>query len=139
MNELDIEKINVENSFSTEQIESISIMDIDLYIVKNYLRIDFDDMDNDKMLSILLTSGKSFIQNYLNWKFSEMEEIPLEISIALLAIVEHWYKNRGVMSEESTASELPYVFSGILNMHRTPNVAFVSEGGGIIGSIWTTQ
>lgn len=126
--------------FSIEEVVSdVTPQEIDLDIVKNYLRIDFDDVDNDKILNIIITSAKSFVQSYLNWKFTDAEEVPAEITIALLAIVEHWYKNRGVMSEESTASELPYVFSGILNMHRTPNVAFVSEGGGIIGSIWTTQ
>ena len=112
---------------------------VDLTVVKNYLRIDFDDPDNDRMLNIILTSAKSFVQTYLNWKFTDVSEIPAEITIALLAIVEHWYKNRGVTSEDATVNELPYVFSGILDMHRVSNVGFVSEGGGIIGSIWTTQ
>lgn len=125
--------------FVAEDIEDVRPQDIDLDLVKSYLRIDFEDWDNDKMLSILLTSAKSFVQNYLNWKFTEVEEVPLEINIALLAIVEHWYKNRGVMAEETTVNELPYVFSGILDMHRISNLSFVPEGGAFIGSIWTTQ
>lgn len=136
---LNISRMTQQDVFSTEQIESVSVMDIDLEIMKNYLRIDFDDEDNDRMLSILLASGKSFVQNYLNWKFTDVDEVPLEITIALLAIVEHWYKNRGVMSEDATTKELPYVFAGILNMHRNINLSFVPEGGALNGSIWTTQ
>lgn len=126
--------------FSIEEVlQDLTPQEVDLTVVKNYLRIDFDDPDNDKMLNIILTSAKSFVQTYLNWKFTDVSEIPAEITIALLAIVEHWYKNRGVTSEDATVNELPYVFSGILDMHRVSNVGFVSEGGGIIGSIWTTQ
>ena len=126
--------------FSIEEVvKDVTPQDIDLEIVKNYLRIDFDDVDNDRMLNIILASAKSFVQTYLNWKFVDVDEIPLEITIALLAIVEHWYKNRGVTSEDATVNELPYVFSGILDMHRLGNVGFVSEGGALVGSIWTTQ
>ena len=125
--------------FHIEEIEEVRPQDIDLKIVKNYLRIDFVDVDNDKMLTVILAAAKSFVQTYLNWKFVDVEEVPLEITIALLAIVEHWYKNRGVTSEDATVNELPYVFSGILDMHRLGNVGFVSEGGGLTGSIWTTQ
>lgn len=126
--------------FSVEEVvNDVTPQDIDLEIVKNYLRIDFDDVDNDRMLNIILASAKSFVQTYLNWKFVDVDEIPLEITIALLAIVEHWYKNRGVMSEDATTKELPYVFAGILNMHRNINLSFVPEGGALNGSIWTTQ
>ena len=126
--------------FSIEEVvKDVTPQDINLEIVKNYLRIDFDDVDNDRMLNIILASAKSFVQTYLNWKFVDVDEIPLEITIALLAIVEHWYKNRGVTSEDATVNELPYVFSGILDMHRLGNVGFVSEGGELTGSIWTTQ
>lgn len=131
--------VNETDTFSVEEIENVKPQDIDLNIVKNYLRIDFDDSDNDRMLAIILASGKSFVQSYLNWKFTEVDEVPMEITIALLAIVEHWYKNRGVMAEDTTVRELPYVFSGILDMHRHMNIAFMPEGGDIIGSIWTTQ
>ena len=126
--------------FSIDEIvHDVTPQEIDLEIVKNYLRIDFDDWDNDKILNIIIASAKSFVQSYLNWKFTDVEEVPAEITIALLAIVEHWYKNRGVMAEDTTVNELPYVFSGILDMHRLSNVGFVPEGGAVIGSIWTTQ
>lgn len=136
---MDVVITNNVEVFVAEDIEDVRPQDIDLDLVKNYLRIDFDDADNDRMLNIILMSAKAFVQTYLNWKFDDVNEVPLEINIALLAIVEHWYKNRGVMAEDTTVNELPYVFSGILDMHRISNLSFVPEGGAFIGSIWTTQ
>lgn len=89
--------------------------------LKNYLRVDFDDPDNDKLITVILSSAKSFIQTYLGWRFDSFpkdEPFPEEITIALLSISEHWYKNRGVLSEDTSKQELPYVFAGILDMHR---------------------
>lgn len=87
---------------------------------KDYMRIDFDDEDNDRFIDSLLLAAKSFVQSYLNWKFDDpnIAEVPKEITIAVLAIGEHWYKNRGILPEEASKQELPYVFSGILDMHR---------------------
>lgn len=106
-------------------VEDLHPLQIDVELIKNYLRIDFDDEDNDLMLDIMLKSAISFTQNYLKWSFSERTDIPGEVNIAILAITEHWYKNRGVMSEDATQKELPYVFSGILDMHRDYGIGFV--------------
>lgn len=108
-----------------EIVEATKPQDINVKLVKDYMRIDFDDDDNDKMIDLFLTSAKSFTQSYLKKRFEDMEDIPSEINIAVLAITEHWYKNRGVMSEDATQKELPYVFSGILDMHRDYGVGLV--------------
>lgn len=122
-----------------QAIEKKNPLDIDVKMVKEYMRIDFDDEANDRMIDVFLTSAKSFTQSYLKWNFNEMEDIPEEINIAILAITEHWYKNRGVLSDESTVNELPYVFSGILDMHRHYNVGFYPEGDFIDSTIWTSR
>lgn len=113
----------MENPEIVDELSKTKPQDIDLDLMKNYLRIDFVDEENDKFIKILLSSAKSFVQNYLNWKFVDAgDDIPEEITLAVMAITEHWYKNRGIMSEETSTRELPYVFSGILNMHRNWNV-----------------
>lgn len=121
-----------------EEIKSTNPQDIDVKLVKSYMRIDFEDAEDTKMIEIFLQSAKSFTQSYLKWRFESKEDIPEEITIAILAITEHWYKNRGVMSEDSTAKELPYVFSGILDMHRNYNIGFAPEAGDVNGTVWTT-
>ncbi|MFB5197878.1 head-tail connector protein [Neobacillus sp. KR4-4] len=97
----------------------MKVTEIDLAYVKDYLRIDFEDDDN--MISTMLVASKSFIQSYLNRKFTDFEEIPEEFTIAALALVAHWYEKRGIQSDKDTAKELSYVFSGLLDMHRNWN------------------
>jgi len=99
------------------------ITEIDLEFVKNYLKIDYND--DDAFLETLIISAKSFIQSYLNKNFSDMilnnEEIPSEFTIACLALVSHWYEKREITNSSQTLDELPYIFSGILDMHRNWN------------------
>lgn len=103
-------------------IKEINITQIDLLMVKDYLRIDHEE--DDQLLSTMLSAAKSFIQSYLNKKFSEYElegSIPEEFSIACLALVSHWYEKREIQSEKGTKDELAYVFSGLLDLHRNWN------------------
>lgn len=118
-----------------EVVQEVKPQDITVQIIKDYMRIDFDDPENDKMIELMLTSAKSFTQSYLGWKFEDQEDVPNEINIAILSITEHWYKNRGILPENKTIEEIPFVFSGILNLHRNHQVGF--SGGGLdYGSIW---
>lgn len=104
-------------------LQATNPQDVDLKLMKTYMRIDFDDDENDNFIEVLLMAAKSFVQSYLNWKFTEYEgDIPSEITIAVMSITEHWYKNRGVLNEDTSRQELPYVFEGILDMHRNWNV-----------------
>lgn len=95
------------------------ITEIDLNTVKEYLRIDHED--DDVMLNTFLFAAKSFIQSYLKKKFSEFEEIPDEFTVACLAIVSHWYERRQIVGTKDDGKELAYLFSGLLDMHRTWN------------------
>lgn len=102
-------------------LPNIKVTDLDLSTVKEYLRVDFTE--DDQMISIMIYAAKSFIQSYLNRKFTEWTdaglEIPDEFTIACLAIVAHWYETRQVAADKfQTKEELPYVFSGLLDMHR---------------------
>lgn len=107
-------------------IENTKPQDVDLKLMKIYMRIDFADEENDMFLNIIIKAAKSFVQSYLNWNFVDAgENIPLEITLAVMAIAEHWYKNRGVLNEEKSMREIPYVFSGILDMHRSWNASGV--------------
>lgn len=98
--------------------KNVSPADVTLQNVKSYMRIDFNDPENDALIEQFLEIGKSFVQTYLNWRFDEVDVVPKEITIAVLAITEHWYKKRGVQGEETTKAEIPYVFAGILDQHR---------------------
>lgn len=99
----------------------VKITDLNLDLVKEYLRVDFTE--DDTLITSMLYAAKSFIQNYLNRKFTDWTdvgtEIPSEFTIAALAIISHWYENRQVAADRNlTKNELPYVFAGLLDMHR---------------------
>lgn len=107
----------------------IKIVDVDLALVKDYLRIDHGD--DDTMLKMMLAASQSYIQNYLNRKFSDYElngeEIPDEFTIACLALVAHWYEKREIQSKDATQRELSYIFSGLLDLHRNWNNEAIPE------------
>lgn len=113
----------MENDTTTNLVQLVEKLPQDLTMkdLKDYMRIDFDDPDNDKLIFAMLSAAKSFVQNYLRWQFKDFpsdKPFPSEITIATLSISEHWYKNRGILNEDTSRQELPYVFSGILDMHR---------------------
>ena len=123
----------MENSEKNELevlVATTSPQDLTVDDLKNYMRIDFEDAENDRFIGTILTAAKSFVQTYLGWKFNEWVDgdIPSEITIATLAISEHWYKNRGVLTEDISKQELPYVFEGILDMHRNWQVSLADSG-----------
>lgn len=101
-------------------INGKKVTEIDLEMVKNYLRIDFND--DDIFLNTLIASAKSFIQSYLKRKFTDFEELPDEFTIACLAIVGHWYGNRSIQAvgTANSAQELKYMFGGLLDPYRLP-------------------
>lgn len=102
-------------------LNGLKITEITINEVKEYLRIDHDD--DDIMLTTMLYAAKSFIQSYLNRKFIEFEEIPDEFTIACLALVSHWYEQREIQGTKDTGKEVPYIFSGILDLHRNWNIS----------------
>lgn len=99
-------------------VPSVKVTELDIYIVKEYLRIDFDE--DDDLIVTMLAAAKGFIQSYLNKKFSDFPDVPDEFTIACLALVAHWYERREIQPEKS-AKELNYVFAGILDLHRAWN------------------
>lgn len=99
----------------------MTINDLDLTFVKNYLRVD-TSLDDD-LISMMIVSAKSYIQSFLNKKFVDFEEVPPEFTIAALSLISQWYEQRAIQSE-SQAHEQLYSFSGLLLPYRN----FIIEG-----------
>lgn len=96
--------------------KAIKITELDINEVKNYLRVDHED--DDLLITTMIVSAKSYIQSYLNKKFSDFEEVPDEFTIAALSLISHWYERREIQSEKTATAEMNYVFSGLLSMYR---------------------
>ena len=88
-------------TFSTLTIEEI----------KDFLRIDFDD--DDAFLTLSLEGAKGYIRSYTNRTDEDLDAIP-EVSLAVFALVSHFYDVRSFVCEEQEAN---LVIRNILGMH----------------------
>lgn len=101
---------------------------IDLDYAKNYLKVDFDDEQEDLFIQTLIYASKSFVETYLNRKldsFNEDGSYPGEIDVARLNLISQWYDARTIMSPRSNVKEMEFVFSGLLDPHRYWQFAFI--------------
>lgn len=82
-----------------------------------FLKIDHDEEDN--FIKLLIKASRSFVENYLNAKFTDYgEDYPAEFDLARLQLIGQWYEDRVIMSPRSNVKEMAYVFSGLLDPHR---------------------
>ena len=61
--------------------------------VKLYMRIDYDDDDN--LITSLVSSAKSIIQDKTGKTYDEADEL---WNLAIKQLVSHWYDNRGTQN-----------------------------------------
>lgn len=101
---------------------------LELDYVKNYLRVDYDEEQEDKFIQMCITASRSFVETYMNRSLSDFNEdssYPAEIDIARLNVISQWYDTRTIMSPRSNVKEMEYVFAGLLDPHRYWNFAFI--------------
>lgn len=106
-------------------------IEIDLEYAKNYLKVDFDDPQEDLFIETLILASKSFVETYLNRRLTDFNEdgtYPEEINVARLNLMSQWYDTRAIMTPRSNVKELEYVFAGLLDPHRYWQFGFI---GGI--------
>lgn len=86
--------------------------DLNLEIIKNYLRIDHD-LD-DVELKLFLNSAKSYVRKYVG--VEDKEPLEIELCIPILNLVSHYYEQRAVniLSNEKTDE----IFGAILTLNR---------------------
>lgn len=107
-----------------------------LEYVRNYLRVDdYGEPEEDRFIQQMILASKSFVETYLNRKFSDFEGgYPDEFDIARLNLISQWYDTRAIITPRSNVKELDFVFSGLLNPHRFIKLGFVGKNNGRLGS-----
>lgn len=93
-----------------------NVTNLDVLFVKNYLRVDHDF--DDQLIEMMINSAQSYIQSYLNQKFTDFIEVPSEFTIAALTLISEWYEKRAIQSENAAINELNHSFSGLLSQYR---------------------
>lgn len=108
------------------QLKTKSIEALDLPFVKNYLKVE--QTEDDLFIALCIEASKSFLQNYLNRKFTDFDPVPFEFSIAALNLITTWYDNRGVNGQAgNNVGEAVYTFRNLVDPHRF--VQFTAVGG----------
>lgn len=110
--------------------------ELSLEYVRNYLRgDDYGEPEEDRFIKQMIRASKSFVETYLNRKFSDFEGgYPEEFDIARLNLMGQWYDTRTIMTPRSNVKELDFVFSGLLNPHRFLKLGAVGKNTGRLSS-----
>ena len=70
---------------------NLTISDLDVNFVKEYLRIDSTYVEDDELLTICIKSSESYIKNYLKIDTLDDLEQETDIIIACLSLTQHFY------------------------------------------------
>lgn len=101
-------------------LTGVKITQIDLSLIKEYLKVDYDDEDN--LLNIFGVASQSYIETQLGYKISDQwpteSDIPDELTIAAIMIIAHWYDNRQLQTQGTLGAEISFAVSAILNAHK---------------------
>lgn len=96
----------------------MKISEINLTYLKQYLRIEIDNTDDDTLLSLILEASKSYVENYTGQDFNYLNS-KNDITVALLSLCCDLYENREYTVGEKNVNK---IVKTILNMHKIDNL-----------------
>lgn len=70
---------------------------MELSVIKEYLKIDFDD--DDRLLEMLLGAARRYIRDAVGYKPDETDE---RVKLLLLVLISDWYEHREYMETSNT-------------------------------------
>lgn len=70
---------------------------MELSVIKEYLKIDFDD--DDRLLEMLLGAARRYIHDAVGYKPDETDE---RVKLLLLVLISDWYEHREYMETSNT-------------------------------------
>lgn len=94
--------------------KKIKISEIDLKIVKSYLKLD-EDCDDDDVLMLSINAAIDYIKGYTNLPIETLDKLD-SITIAALILIGDFYENRGLQLESN--SKINRMLGSILSMNR---------------------
>lgn len=106
--------------------------ELTLEYVRNYLRgDDYGEPEEDRFIKQMIRASKSFVETYLNRKFSDFEGgYPEEFDLARLNLMAQWYDSRTIMTPRSNVKEMNYTFKDLLDPHRFIKIGAVGRNTG---------
>ena len=95
----------------------ITFSQLTVDFVKDYLKIDYDDDDNE--LQLYLVAAQSFVFNQLNVDLEVIDSKP-DIIIVTLMLIAHFYENKKitVSGARTNNQQLDFIFEQIMLQYR---------------------
>lgn len=101
-------------------LSSRTLNELDLPFVKEYLKVDFEE--DDMLIETIIVAAQSYVQTVLGFKVNEFilnsEEIPVELTIAALMLISHWYDQRQIQTVGTLGVEISFSVGALLDAHR---------------------
>ena len=92
----------------------MKLSELDLPLVKEYLRQDGDE--DDRLILAIIEASKSYIRNYIGQSQEQLEEHE-DITIVVLVLVAEFYDNRTINVNDRLNLRLNTMLEGLLGRH----------------------
>ncbi len=93
--------------------DNLKVSEIDITIVKSYLKLD-DDCD-DEIIKLSINGAIDYIKGYTNLPIEELDKLS-SITMATLILISDFYENRGIQIQSNTKVNM--MLGYILSMNR---------------------
>ena len=92
----------------------MKLSEIDLSLVKEYLRQDGDE--DDRLITAIIEASKSYICNYTGQSIEQLEEHE-DVTVAVLVLIAEFYDNRTINVNDRLNLRMNTMLEGLLGRH----------------------
>ena len=92
----------------------MKLSEIDLSLVKEYLRQDGDE--DDRLIIAIIEASKSYICNYTGQSIEQLEEHE-DVTVAVLVLIAEFYDNRTINVNDRLNLRMNTMLEGLLGRH----------------------
>ena len=92
----------------------MKLSELDLALVKEYLRQDGDE--DDRLIIAIIEASKSYICNYTGQGIEQLEEHE-DVTIAVLVLIAEFYDNRTINVNDRLNLRMNTMLEGLLGRH----------------------
>ena len=92
----------------------MKLSEVDLTIVKEYLRQDSDE--DDRLITAIIEASKSYICNYTGQSIEQLEEHE-DVTVAVLVLIAEFYDNRTINVNDRLNLRMNTMLESLLGRH----------------------
>ena len=92
----------------------MKLSEVDLTIVKEYLRQDSDE--DDRLITAIIEASKSYICNYTGQSIEQLEEHE-DVTVAVLVLIAEFYDNRTINVNDRLNLRMNMMLESLLGRH----------------------